>query len=449
MTQTTEPGRIAAIVGRPNVGKSAIFNRLVGRRVAIVHEESGVTRDRLMHEVVWQRERFDLIDTGGIGAPAPRHSPDTIDAAVRRQVDVALDNAAAAMFVVDITAGITPLDRDVAETLRRSGRPVVVAANKADHPERDDEAAVFESLGFPVFPVSALHNRGFGPLMQSLTTALPHAAAAPADPPLKIAVVGRPNVGKSSYINRLLRDERVIVSEVPGTTRDSIDIPFSLGQGRQARRAMLIDTAGLRRTGKIKTSVERFSHFRTEKSIRRADIVILVLDATTGPTAQDKKIAAMVAGHHKGCLIIVNKWDLSELTQRRFGPALYRTMPFMAFCPVVFVSARTGYNIRHTVKAIDHVVAQVATHLPTGLLNRTIARACKKVAAPSINGARLKIFYATQVGTAPVKIRLFVNHPRLVRPAYRDYLVRSLRESFGLEGAPVILDFRSRPRSGA
>jgi len=438
--------RVVAIVGRPNVGKSAIFNRLAGRRIAIVHEESGVTRDRLMHEVSWGEDRFDLIDTGGVANMDGARSGNAIEAGIRRQVDVALESAAVAMFAVDTTAGITPLDEEVAGILRSSGRFTVVAANKADHPDKDEAAAVFEQFGFSVFPVSALHNRGFGPLMDAMVKALPDAAALPRTDPLKVAVVGRPNVGKSSYINRLLQNERVIVSDVPGTTRDSIDVPFTLGKGEQARHYLLIDTAGLRRIRKLRTSVDRFSHDRTERSIRRADIVVLMTEAPGEPTAQDKRIASLVGAHNKGCLILVNKWDLSEATQRQYGPKLFAALPHMAYCPVVFASAGTGYNIRRTLEAIDHVAAQVRTELPTGLLNRTLIAAYDRVRPPSVKGSHLKLFYATQVGTAPVRIRLFVNDPRRVRPAYRDYLIRVLREKFGLEGAPVVFQFRARTR---
>jgi len=305
------------------------------------------------------------------------------------------------------------------------------------------DAAAFEKLGFPVFPVSALHNRGFDASMQDVLTALPPGENPTLAEPLRVAIVGRPNVGKSSYINRLLRSDRVIVSDVPGTTRDSIDVPFVVGRGEQARHYLLVDTAGMRRVGKIDNSVERFSHFRSERTIKECDVAVLVLDATQGPTAQDKKIAAKIIENNKGCLVLVNKWDLQEETQRKFGPELARAMPFMAHCPVVFASAVTGYNIRRTVEAIDYVAAQVSTALPTGVLNRTLQDASRRVQPQAVEGKRLKLYYATQVGVEPVRIRIFVNDPTRVRANYRDYLVRSLRGKFGLEGAPVILQFRS------
>jgi len=437
--------RVVAIVGRPNVGKSAIFNRLAGRRVAIVHAQSGVTRDRLMREVTWEQERFELVDTGGICNMDGADTKDVIEAGIHRQVDAALEDAVVAILVVDIDAGLHPMDEEVASILRTNGCFTIVAANKADNPERDDKVSEFEKLGFPAFSVSALHNRGFGPAMETIVQQLPSVENVTETNPLSVAIVGRPNVGKSSYVNRLLRSDRVIVSEIPGTTRDSIDVPFVVGAGHQARHYVLIDTAGIRRTGKIDSSVERFSLFRAEKSIKQANVVVLVLDTMAGPTAQDKKIATLVLKHRKGCVMLVNKWDLAEnkTTQRQYGPAIFESMPFMGHCPVVFASSVTGYNIRRTVEAIDYVASQVQADLPTGILNRVILDACEKVAPQSVKGRKLKIYYSTQVGHDPVRIRLFANSPKLARDNYKDYLVRKLREHFGLEGAPIILQFVS------
>ncbi|MFC1497859.1 ribosome biogenesis GTPase Der [Verrucomicrobiota bacterium] len=445
MKKQNNKQRNVVIVGRPNVGKSAIFNRLAGRRIAIVHEQSGVTRDRLMREVSWEDERFELIDTGGVCNMDRAVISDAIEAGIRGQVNAALEDAAVAMFVVDITSDIVALDEEVANILRISGCATVVAVNKADSPDKDELASEFEKFGFPVFPVSALHNRGFAPLMDAVVDALPETENVTIANPLKVAVVGRPNVGKSSYVNRLLRDDRVIVSDTPGTTRDSIDVPFTVGKGDQARHYLLIDTAGLRRRGKAEDAVERYSSFRAEQSIENADVTVLLLDAVQGPTAQDKKIAASIIKNEKGCVILVNKWDLAgSMTQRKYGPAVCKVMPFMGHCPVVFASAKTGYNVRRTIEAIDHVAAQVQGSLPTGILNRTIIDACEKVHPPAIKGKQLKTYYATQVGVQPLRIRLFVNNPKLIRNAYRTYLIKSLRKKFGLEGAPVILQFRAR-----
>ena len=443
-------GRTVAIVGRPNVGKSSLFNRLVGRRLAIVHEESGVTRDRLVVETSWGEERFYLIDTGGIGSVDGARSDDVIQEGIDSQVAVAIEDATAIIMVVDVEAGMVPMDEGVARQLHESGRPVFVAANKADTELRDGAAAEFNALNFPVYPVSALHGRGLDDLLDATLKALPEVDESEVVEPLKVAIVGRPNVGKSSYINRLLRSDRVIVSNIPGTTRDSIEIPFSVGTGPAARHYVLVDTAGVRRKGKVDTVVERFSAMRTEGAIKRADLVVLVLDASAGPREQDKKLASMIIKYNKGCVIFINKWDLAEeVTQRRYGAALREAVPFLDFAPVIFASALSGYNIRRTIDAIDYVSAQVQTEMTTGLLNRVMREAFDKVQPPMVDGKRLRLYYATQVGVKPVRIRLYVNSHRRVKENYRKYLLRILRESFGLEGAPVVLHFTSKKRDEA
>ena len=440
------PGRVAAIVGRPNVGKSALFNRIAGRRIAIVHEQSGVTRDRLSTEVTWAEERFELIDTGGLAVMDAAASGDRIEQGIRKQVAVAIQDAAVILFVVDLQAGCLPLDVEVARILREGGTPVLVAANKADNPAMDLQQAEFEALGYPVFPVSALHNRGLDKLLAAAVKRMPPATRTGRPEALRIAIVGRPNVGKSSYINRLLRDERVIVSEVPGTTRDSIEIPFVVGGGEQARHYRLIDTAGIRRGGKVDSVLERFSLMRTERSIERADVAVLVLDAGEGPTAQDKRIARKILDTYRGCLLLVNKWDLAMeagITQRKYGAALRDAVPFLPFVPVVFVSAQSGFNVRKSIETIDYVAAQIRTSLSTGVLNRFLHDAFERVQPPLVGGRRLKIYYATQTGVHPIRINLYVNHRSCVLPQYEQYLVKCLRKGFGLEGAPVQLRFRS------
>jgi GTP-binding protein len=446
----SSPSRTVAIVGRPNVGKSALFNRLIGRRVAIVHEESGVTRDRLIREVRREGAPFHLIDTGGIGLPVESSTPDDIQRAIKAQAEVAIQDAAVLIHVVDITAGLVPLDEEVGRRLRRSGRPVLVAANKADVPRLDAQAADFERLGHPVFALSALHNRGVEELLEAVQQRLPAPGPDASAPALRVAVIGRPNVGKSSYINRLLRSDRVIVSERPGTTRDSVEIPFAVGTGPTARRYVLIDTAGLRKKKSVHTSVEQFSVMRTESSIEQADVVVLVLDAGAGPTAGEKKLAALIQEHRRGCVLLVNKWDLAEgtgVTQRQYEAALRVAWPFLAHVPLIFVSTRTGLNIRRSVDLIDKVGGQMGTPLSTGLLNRVLQDAVRRVPPPLVSGQRLKVFYATQVGTQPARIRVFVNDPGRMAGAYRQYLVGRLRAAFGLEGAPVLLELRARPRT--
>ena len=438
------PGRVIAIVGRPNVGKSALFNRLVGKRIAIVHEEAGVTRDRLVHEVDRDGQRFELIDTGGLDT-FDRQQPDhEIHVGTRQQVEIAIEDAAALIWVVDITAGCAPLDEEVGTLLRRSGKPVFLAVNKADTPRLDDKVGEFEKFNYPIYPVSALHARGIGELIDAAMAHLPPGAPPETVEALKVVVAGRPNVGKSSFINKLLGHNRVIVSNVPGTTRDSIVVPFVIGEGPQARRYQLIDTPGIRRSGRLHEAVEKFSLIRSEESIKLADVVVLMLDAEDGPTAIDKRIAALITEAQKGCLIIVNKWDLvpEGVKMATYEKALHDALPYLAF-PMLFVSSLDGTNLRKSIEAIDRVSAAVQFKMPTGLMNRVLRDAMQKVQPPMIEGRRLKLYYATQVGTKPVRIKLFVNQTRRLTPAYETYLIHALRRTFDLDGAPVIFHLAS------
>ncbi len=430
-----------------------MFNRLVGRRVSIVHEEEGVTRDRVACEANWEGERFELFDTGGLGHFGKQVSPDQIVAGTESQAEIAISDASFIIFVVDISAGLTPLDQEVARILHQSGRTVLLAANKADNPEREEGAYDFDRLGFPVFVVSALHNRGVNGLMEALIPQLPKEENPTVDEPLRVAVVGRPNAGKSSYINRLLKDDRVIVSDVPGTTRDSIEIPFTIGKGESARHYQLIDTAGVQKDTRSKSAVDWFSNLRTDKAIERADVVVMVLDAETGPTTRDKKVAAKIIEAQKGCILLCNKWDLAkgadeEVTQTKYLPALREALPFLGFAPVLFVSAKDGYNIKRSVEAIDYVAAQTRVEITTGVLNRVIQQAVEKYPPPVAKGKRLKVFYATQSGTNPIYFKIFVNNPDYSRSNWLKYLQNQFREAFGLEGAPIYIKLvaRSRPK---
>jgi len=441
--------RVVAIVGRPNVGKSAVFNRIAARRIAIVHDESGVTRDRLVREVDWEDQRFQLVDTGGVVMLDAEGRKNTIESGIRAQVDAALGDAAVAILVVDVQQGVHPLDEEVARIIRKSGVPCVVAVNKCDQPQHETGAEEFARLGFAFFPVAAQHNRGMGDLMEAVLPHLPEAANETAVKPLRVAIVGRPNAGKSSYINRLLRAERVIVSEIAGTTRDSIDVPFTIGSGEQARHYTLVDTAGMRNRHSVDNAVERFSLFRAEESVKDADVVVLVLDPELGPTVQDKHIAALIQKNKKGCVLLMNKWDLAEekgMTQTKTEPVLRQIMPFMNYVPLVFISAKTGYNVRRSIEVIDAVAAQTRVKLPTGMLNRTLVEATRRVVAPSRGGKRLRVYYAVQLGVAPITIRMFVNDPKVATKPYTDFMTRSLRERFGLEGAPVEILYRARSR---
>jgi len=444
--ESTLPNRTVAIVGRPNVGKSSLFNRLAGKRIAIVHEQSGVTRDRLAAEVQAKGERFDLIDTGGIGLLDRQTAPDAIEAGILDQVQAAIEDAGLILFTVDVTHGIAPLDEEVARLLRESGREIWLIAHKADNKTLDDQSVEFEQFAYPIYPVSSLHKRGVDPLLADILKALPEMENPTVKDPLRIAVVGRPNAGKSSIINRLVKGSRVIVSDVAGTTRDSIEVPFQVGSGESARHYRLIDTAGLRKWGKVKEAVDKYSNLRTEKAIDRSDIALLVMDAGEGPTVRDKKIISRIEDSEAGCLVIVNKWDLAEdvTTQRKYTEALRRELPYLGHVPILYGSALSGFNMKRMVDAIEEVSRNIATPMATGVLNRVLRDSFDKTPPPMVKQRRLKLFYATQVGVRPVRIKLFVNSPSLLTQPYKKYLERRLRETFGMEGAPLVLIFNRR-----
>jgi len=456
---------IVAIIGRPNVGKSSIFNRLAGRRISIVHEESGVTRDRIVCTIRYKDRCFDLVDTGGLEnaeahwadnalpdqsaahaatSAAPRRTPHEIEAAVHRQVNLALDGAGAVIFAVDARTGVTAADEKAAALLHKSGLPVLLAANKIDSVELESHAHDFDKFGFPVFPVSALNNRGLDDLTDKLDGILPPGTDDDI-PRLRIAIVGCPNVGKSLLVNCLTQSERVIVSGEPGTTRDSIDVPLTTKAGNQWEGYILTDTAGLRKTKKIKCAVDSFSQMRTRESINSADVVALVLDATRGPTAYDKTIAAHVLENNKCCVLIVNKWDLVPAgSQQSCRAALYRAMPFMDFVPVVCASAATGFNIRRIIETVNDVAAQNRKKIATGILNRGLEIATARFQSPFVHGGRLKIFYATQTAIQPITFLLFVNDPVKLSLTYEKYLKGALRKAFGFEGAPIVFKYKKR-----
>ena len=439
--------RIVAIVGRPNVGKSALFNRLVRRRLAIVHSEEGVTRDRLMADADWLGQKFQVVDTGGLALIDHARTGDEIQQATADQVRAAIADSAAVILVTDLTAGLQPLDTEVARLLRKSGRPAVVAANKADLPAQDDRAGDFAALGYPVFPVSAAHGRGVEPLMAAVLPHLPPAAAEAGPPRLKVAVVGRPNVGKSSYINRLVGRNRLIVSAVPGTTRDTVSVPFTLKAADGAERHyLLVDTAGMRKQGRVHASVEKFSLFRAEECIAEADIVVLVLDAAAGPGTQEKKVAALIREHHKACVVLVNKWDLAKgtkVTAADYEAQMRRELFFLGDIPVLFVSATSGFQIRRSFEVIDTVAARLGTKMPTGVLNRVVHDAFAQSQPPFFKGRQLKFYYAVQTGQHPPRVTLFVNKPELSTPTHQAFLTGRLREAFDLAGVPLVLRYRS------
>jgi GTP-binding protein len=452
------PRRLVALVGRPNVGKSALFNRLLRRRLAIVHDEPGVTRDRISAPCRWKNEPpFELVDTGGIGLLGRAQADDEITAAVQRQIEAALEEAAVAILVVDIQAGVLPLDDDIARRLREHNLATVVAANKADRPELDDWATEFLQFGFPVVPVSAIQGRGIEQLMEHVLPRLPppETSAESEVKPVRIAVVGRPNTGKSSYINRLLNRERVVVSPVPGTTRDAVEVPFTVHLGGRSRSYVLVDTAGVRASKRLESAVEFYSRCRMEHALDQADLAVLIFDATEGPTRQDKRIARMILDRHLGCIVVANKWDLAtegmspqEARQHEQAcrVAFQREVPFLSFAPLHFVSALTGRGVRVTVESFDMVAANLCANISTGLLNRVLHEAYERQPPPAIKGRRLKLFYAVQVGTRPPRFRLFVNDPELWTPTYEAYLMNRMRDAFSLEGAPILLEPVERPR---
>ena len=447
----TKPGRVVAIVGRPNVGKSALFNRIARQRIAIVFDQPGVTRDRVAREVEANGQRFMLVDTGGLAFDRTPGSDGPLAAEPRQQAAPAVTDAAVCLVVADARAGVTPLDEEVLKRVRESGVPCAIVANKCDAETDDARADEFVRFGMPVLPCSAEHGRGIAEIVAFATAKLPPPDAdAAAARPLRVAVVGRPNAGKSSYINRLLNAERVIVSDIPGTTRDCVDVPFTIGSGPTARRYVLVDTAGMKKhTQMSKTSVDNFSLFRSEKAIEEADVVLLVMESELGPTKQDMRIAGKILDAHRACVILMNKWDLAhekDMKEAEATKVLRRMMPFLSFAPVVFCSAKSGYNVRRTVDAIDAVASSVQARLPTGVLNRTIETATKKTLAPMVRGKRLKVYYGLQVGNDPLTIRLFVNDPKLVTDAYRSYMEKAIRARFGLEGAPIRMFLKARSR---
>lgn len=440
--------RIVALVGRPNVGKSALFNKLIGRRLSIVHEQPGVTRDRVTSEAMWDDQRFEVIDTGGIGFVDGSSTTNVIEAGMRLQVEAAIEDAGLILLVVDVQAGLHPMDQEVARLLRESGRPVIVVANKADNLDIERNRDEFTVLGWPVHATSVLHNRGIGSLIDLFLPRLPPAPEHfTVTNPLKIAVVGRPNAGKSSFINSLIHSERLIVSPVPGTTRDAVEIPFTVGEGDAARHYKFIDTAGMRQGKKVDSAVEYFSRMRVTDSIKAADVVILLMDASEGPKMTDKKLAAAIAEARRGCIVVVNKWDLAsgtKVSQQDYRKEFSAQLKFLDYAPLHFISAKSGYNVKQALELIDHVGTQIAFETTTGVLNRLLRSAVENNPPPIVNGKRIKLMYAVQGGTRPVRIKIFVSDPARMVDSYQRYLVNTMRKAFGLEGAPIVLQFEGR-----
>ena len=433
---------LVAIVGRPNVGKSLLFNRLAGQRLSIVEDTPGVTRDRLYAPCEWAGRTFDIVDTGGI-------EPDTdnqILAFMREQALIAIDTATVVVFVGDITTGVTAADQEVADMLQRSGKPVVLAVNKMDATGPvDPEIYEFYALGLgdPI-ALSALHGHGTGDILDECLKYFPPRDEEEADAgAVKLAFIGKPNVGKSSIVNRILGEERVIVSDVAGTTRDAVDTPFENEVGKY----VLIDTAGMRRKSRVEDRVEKFSVMRAQLAIERADVCLIMLDAREGVTEQDTKVAGMAHEAGRAAVILVNKWDLVEKdggTMDKMRADIRRDLSFMSYAPILFVSAVTGQRVDRIFALANEVNRQANRRITTGLLNNVLADAQARVQPPSDKGKRLKIFYMTQVSVRPPTFVVFCNDASLFHFSYQRYLENQLRSTFGLTGTPIRLVIRER-----
>jgi len=447
---------LVALVGRPNVGKSTLFNRLVGERLAVVDERPGTTRDRNQAEVEWGGVVFTLVDTGGIEmlttAPVGDGPDDTVPLAedsaqfipeIRAQAELAINDADVLLFVVDALDGITAADEEVAEVLRRTNKPVLLVASKADNAQRRQDTLEFYNLGMgEVFAVSGLHGSGTGDLLDAVVEQLPRWGEETDDEEaIKIAIVGRPNVGKSSLLNRMLGEERTIVSPVPGTTRDAIDTSLTW----HGLPLTLIDTAGIRRRGKIVPGVERYSVLRALRAIKRADVALLLVDAVEGVTAQDAHVAGFVLDDFKSVVVVVNKWDLvtkDEHTMQAYLKQVRRDLRFMDYVPVLFISALTGQRVNKVLPTAIQVQEERLVRVPTGELNRIVRNALASQAPPSKAGKRLKIRYASQVSVDPPTFLFHVNDVELVHFSYERYLENRIRDHYSFTGTPIRFSFR-------
>lgn len=426
---------VVAIVGRPNVGKSTFFNYLTGKRISIIEDTPGVTRDRIYGESEWRGRKFTLIDTGGIEP----NTDDYIKQQMIRQAKIAIETADVIVFLVDVKTGLTAADEDVAVMLRKTSKPVIVVANKVDSiGEPPPEIYEFYNLGLgEVFAVSSIHGLGMGDLLDEIYSKLPEESENEEDDDyIKVAVIGKPNAGKSSLINKILGEERVIVSDIPGTTRDAIDTFCEVG----GRRFMFIDTAGIRRKSRIEENIEKYSIIRSWAAVDRSDVCVILIDAQDGVTEQDTKIAGYAHEQGKACIIAINKWDLIEKetgTLEEYRKKVYRDFEFLSYAPVIFISAKTGQRVERLLELIDYVNNQAALRVQTGVLNDVLNDAVAMVQPPSDKGKRLKIYYMTQTGVKPPTFVLFVNSAELLHYSYERYLKNTLRDNFGFEGSPI------------
>lgn len=432
-----------AIIGRPNVGKSTFFNYIIGKRVAIVEDTPGVTRDRIYAEATWQGRTFNLIDTGGI---EPK-SQDTILAQMKEQADIAIGIADVILFMTDVKQGVTAADQDIASMLRKSGKPIILVCNKADKFGTNETEDIYEfynlALGEPL-PISAANAKGMGDVLDAIVDALPEEKQEEEEgEPIKVAFIGKPNVGKSSLVNYILGENRMIVSDIAGTTRDAIDSEFANEQGKY----IFIDTAGIRRKSKITENIEKYSIARTLLAIERADICVLMIDALEGVTEQDTKIAGEAHEAGKGIIIVVNKWDAYEKengTLEKYTKEVYDKLSYLSYAPILFLSAKTGQRVHKLFELINQVASQNAMRVSTATLNQVLNEAIAIVQPPTDKGKRLKIFYMTQASTKPPTFVVFVNDKKLFHFSYERYLINQIRKEFGLMGTPVRMMVREK-----
>jgi len=431
---------IVAVVGRPNVGKSTLFNRLIGERFAIVEDTPGVTRDRIYADASWQRHNFTLIDTGGLDP----QSEELIPKKITEQARLAIETADVVLFVVDVKTGITEGDMDAADILRRSKKPVVLAVNKVDEQRRENfDVYEFFSLGLgEPYPISAANMLNLGDLLDGVCAHF-DAVEEIEDDLIRVAIVGKPNVGKSSIINRILGEERVIVSDIPGTTRDAINTLYE----RDGQKFMLIDTAGIRRRSKVKEDIEKFSFLRAVAAVERCDVCVLVISAEEGITDQDTKIAGIAHEKGKAAVIVVNKWDLIEKdnkTMAKYTGDIEHELKYMAYAQKLFISAKTGQRVGNLFEMVRMANENAALRVQTGILNEVLIEALAMNPPPAMKGKQLRVYYATQVSVKPPTFILFVNSAELMHFSYRRYLENQLRQNFGFRGTPIHFIVRNR-----